>query len=410
MDSDKKEIIENDTLNCEEEKTDSLTVCDKQENYDQLKRSIIKGVFINSLALVSAFLLVCSVYLNYIMYAPKEKDFCDDNLFCGNNLSISEDVLDSVVSRLENELGVSIPEEFEDEYAVLDAVLTNDCLKDDEKEIFYRVIDVIKDNDYLNKEKAYRALRNVDVLHRRRPFTYNDNVQGVYSYVCGSIGIFEKDPDYLILLHEIIHCIYCNSDTDKLPTYFKEGMTELLVNEYFEDYIPYVELECYPFETTAIKMLCEVTSPDTVLKAFSYGDMEYIIQDIATITGNEDEARKALSSFEKILAKHSGDQDENDDVSFEQLAYMCIPVFRGIISAKYKETDDNRRSYFYNEILFSNIFEEDSYDRYIDDLKEYGYFHRAYFSSKLKQKLASDEINEKVSDSKVKTKDKNNVN
>ena len=43
-----------------------------------------------------------------------------------------------------------------------------------------------------------------------------------------------------------------------------------------------------------------------------------------------------------------------------------------------------RKSYFSNLVLFLNIFKEEPYETYIDDLQEYGYIRRAYFSSKLK--------------------------
>ena len=167
----------------------------------------------------------------------------------------------------------------------------------------------------------------------------------------------------------------------------------------------FIELANYPFEIVGVKMLCEVSSPDAVLKAFSTGDMDVIAQDMATVTGDIETARKALSAFEKVYLKHYGELKE--DLTYEEIVNECIPVFRGVITAKYKEEDSNRVSYFYNEILLANIMQEDAYDKYVDDLVEFGSDHKAYFSSKLKNKLASDVIVDKISgDDKTSTKDK----
>ena len=266
--------------------------------------------------------------------------------------------------------------------------------------VFYGFININKDNPYIDREEAYRSLRNVDVLYKCRPYFYDKTVQGAYFHERESIGIFEKDENNMILKHEGIHAIFCNGKTVNLPKYFKEGMTELLVNEYFENK-PFVELENYPFEIAGVKMLCEVTSPDVVLQAFSTGNMDLIALDMAKITGDVDVARKALDAFGKVYLKYYGELEE--DLSYEDIVNDCIPVFRGIITAKYEEKDSNRVSYFYNEILLGNIFYDGAYDKYVDDLVEFGSDHKAYFSSELKAKLASDVIVDKISDGEEKT-------
>ena len=380
---------------------DELDEVEEKENAKFVKTT---RIFWGALTAISALLLCGLIYMKYIMWNPADRDFCQDNLFCGNSLVVSPDELSDITFSLENSLGIKIEDEYKDEYALLYAVLENDCLTDAEKKVFYGFIDIIKDNPYIDREEAYRSLRNVDVLYKCRPYYFDKTVQGAYSHERESIGIFEKDENNLILKHEGIHAIFCNDKTVNLPKYFKEGMTELLVNEYFENK-PFIELANYPFEIVGVKMLCEVSSPDAVLKAFSTGDMDVIAQDMATVTGDIETARKALSAFEKVYLKHYGELKE--DLTYEEIVNECIPVFRGIITAKYKEEDSNRVSYFYNEILLANIMQEDAYDKYVDDLVEFGSDHKAYFSSKLKNKLASDVIVDKISgDDKTYTKDK----
>lgn len=368
---------------------------DEEEENKYKKRS---RVFWGALMFVNALLLVGIIYMSFFMFNPKERTFCNDNLFCGSNLSISSGELNKIVSSLESELGITIPDEYKDEYALLYAVKENDCLTDSEKQVFYSFIDIIKDNPYLDREAAYKSLRNVDVLYKCRPYTYDKNIQGVYAYKYESIGIFEKDEDNSILIHEGLHAIFCNEKTEGLPEYFKEGMTELLVNEYFSDK-PFLELENYPLEIAGVKMLCEVTSPEVVLEAFSCGDMDIIAKDMSTITGDIEVAREALKYFEYAYLKNKGDlPDDKKDLSYEVIANKCIPVFRGIVSAKYEESDRRRVSYFYNEILVGNIFYPDTYDNYVDDLVEFGTDHKGYFSSKLKQQIADKEAIDKLSE------------
>ncbi|MBQ3511251.1 MAG: hypothetical protein IJA30_03010 [Bacilli bacterium] len=380
--------------------TDSLDELE-DEIEEEKNRRFVKGsrIFWAVLAFINALLICGSVYMNFFMWNPKERDLCKDNIFCGNDLSISSDTLNSIVSSMENELGISIDEEFRDEYALLSAIMDNDCLTDSEKDIFYSFIDIIKDNPYIDREEAYSSLRNVEVSRKCRPYMYDKSIQGVYSHELENIGIFEDDKDNLILIHEGIHCIFCNEKTKNLPKYFKEGMTELLVNEYF-DSKPFAELQNYPFEVVAVRMLCEITSPDVVLKAYSCGDMSIIAEEMNKITRNEDDTNTALEAFCKYMMKYEGDLEE--DTSYQDLANICIPVFRGIISAKYDEKHPNRISYYYNEILLANIMEEDAYDKYVDDLVEFGTDHKAYFSSKLKQKLATEKIEDKISEESTK--------
>lgn len=380
--------------------TDSLDELE-DEIEEEKNRKFVKGsrIFWGVLAFINALLICGYIYMNNFMWNPKERDFCEDNIFCGSDLSISSDTLDSIVSSMENELGISIEEEYEDEYALLSAIMNNDCLTDSEKDIFYGFIDIIKDNPYIDREEAYRSLRNVEVSYKCRPYMYDKSIQGVYSHELESIGVFEDDSDNSILIHEGIHCIFCNEKTKDLPKFFKEGMTELLANEYFDDK-PFIELANYPFEVVAVKMLCEVTSPDVVLKAYSCGDMGVIAEDMNKITRNENDTNTALDAFLRYMMKFEGDLDE--DISYQELADLCIPVFRGIISAKYDEKHPNRVSYYYNEILLANTFEEDAYDKYVDDLVEFGSDHKAYFSSALKQKIASEKIEDKISDESTK--------
>lgn len=364
--------------------------------------------FVEAAALLSAFITMCyNIFLWCLVYNPKERELSDDNLFSNNDLIVSEVELNSIINNLEEELGIVIDDEDTEEYALLNAVCENDNLADKEKDICYKTINLIKDNPYLDKEEAYRSLRNVDVSYKYRPFNYDKTITGVYLYQYESIGIFEKDEDFNTLFHEIIHCIYSNEKTKNLPQYFKEGMTELLTNEYFSE-TPFLEATSYPFEIAAVKMLCEVTSPDTVLKAFSCGDMDIIAEEMSWITRDIEEARSALNSLENIFLK-AKDSDSVNKL-YQELSTDALGVFRGIVNVKYAEGSLDRECYYYNEIVFSNLYYDFAYNGFRDNLEEqgncykdyiqslydFGIKEKAYFSSDLIEKFSTADNGKKV--------------
>lgn len=383
---------ESDSAFEEEVGNEGLEVCEEdEEEVDDIFKIIafldnsksFKAICI----LLSAICIVSSLYIKFGLFQFKDRDLSDENIFNGNDLAISDEMLSGVVSELEDALNVTVDNEDYEAFAVLNAILKNENLTETEKEVFYRSYKIIKDNPYINKEAAYRSLLNVDVSYKKRGFSFDKDVEGIYSSNYETIGVFVKDPDNRVLLHEIIHCIFSNEQTKNLPTFFDEGMTELLANEYFSEK-PFYETVNYPIEISAVKMLCEVSTPDAVLEAYSTGDMSIIAKEITKITRNEDDTNKALNAFELLMRQYRGEATEEEKVDNQTLINECIPIFRGIISAKFEEGSKERGSYYYNEILFASILEENPYDSYVDSLVELGYSERAYFSSELKAKVA----------------------
>ena len=55
-------------------------------------------IFWGVLTAISAFLLCGLIYMKYIMWNPAEREFCQDNLFCGSSLAISSDELDDITA------------------------------------------------------------------------------------------------------------------------------------------------------------------------------------------------------------------------------------------------------------------------------------------------------------------------
>lgn len=350
--------------------------------------------FVACIAFLNALLITFAIYKNVGMYNPRPRTFLEDNIFSGSEIVADQAELSAIVERLEDELSITIDDNEASDYYIFDAVVKNKNLTDEEKQLFYKCFDLIKDNPYLNKEEAYKSLLNVDIVYKNRPVSMNKSIQAVYIYSLENIGVFEDDSVHRALMHEIIHCIYSNEKTANLPSFFREGMTELLANEYFEAN-PFCETNSYMFEISAIKMLCEITSADTVLKAFSYGDMGIIADEMETTSGcSREEAMECFDALEKIL---SAERDKNGRIIDRSvLDNKFLTTFGECIDAKYSSDSLSKYSYIYNKILFSNIFSDNPYNDYVEDVMEYGYDFKAYFSTGLKKSLAEKSVIEKL--------------
>ena len=64
--------------------------------------------------------------------------------------------------------------------------------------------------------------------------------------------------------------------------------------------------------------------------------------------------------MEKVILKLKGEIE--DDLSYQDILNSSIPIYRGIVSAKYTEGDLDREAYFYNELLLASVLKENPYD------------------------------------------------
>ena len=354
-----------------------------------------------------AVIAICSMLYIKSLYLPEERQFEMDNMFLGSDVCVSDARVKSVMKEL-CELGYAV--EYDNmNYLLLNAIHCNDNLTDDEKEFCCGFIDMFNDNPYLDKERVYHSLLNLDISYKNRPYIYDDSVEGVYIDKFKSIGIFVDDPDKAVLGHEVIHCICANDGC--LPTFFVEGMTELLANEYFSD-SPFIEFKNYPFEIYAVKMLCDTAGSDVVLKAYTTGDMNLIYEALASYSGTLDDAKKAIGIFEKLFLFLDG-KSENLNFNNDEMTNDLFFYLNNVANAKYgdntEEFNFDRSSYYYNQILFLNIFDSKSKDAISADLEELGVFCKPYFSSKLKLEYSEPTIGVLDDATVVNQKDKEKV-
>ena len=361
-----------------------------QETIEQVEEIKAEGClsrtskFIDILFKVTSILCVLSMMYIHSFYAPQSRNMNMNNLFESNAVIISDASAESICADIENVFDIEVDEE-NDNYLLLNAVMCNENLTFEQKNFCCEYIKLFNDNPYLDKERVYHSLLNVDISYKNRPHIYEDSVEGVYIGAYKSIGIFGKDEDNNTLAHELIHCI-CSNDGN-LPTFFIEGVTELLANEYFSD-SPFIEFDNYPFEIYAVKMLCDAAGSDVVLKAFTTGDMMPIYESLASYYGSVDDAKRAISIFDDLFLNLNGDKTESEYTS-DELSNDLFLYLHEVVTAKYGEDPEkvnfDRSMFFYNEIMLLNVMQEEPMVALLENLEEYGVYCKPYFSSELKE-------------------------
>ena len=186
------------------------------------------------------------------------------NIYNSKSLKVSEAEKDELFRLLEEESGLDNLNNERD--LILTAAANNPNLAKKEKQIIYSLVDIIEDNPHINKKTAYANLKDLNIIYTTRDEEVSESTNGIYLPVDNKITIFTDDKDNTILKHELIHCIFTNTNSYSLPRYLSEGVTELLVDEYFTE-TPFVEEDCYPYEIAIVKVLCEMVGSDNVLEA-----------------------------------------------------------------------------------------------------------------------------------------------
>ena len=347
---------------------------------DEIVIEIKPSKFLNVvLGLASTLCILSAIYINSL-YIPRERSFDNDNLFCDNSLIIDSSAVESICVDLENEFDIDLDYNNENSL-LLNAIYCNDNLSYEDKVFCIKYLDLFNDNPYLDKDRVYFSLLNLDISNKNRPPYYEDNVEGVYIDKFKSIGIFVEDDDNSVKAHELVHCVCANDGN--LPVFFCEGMTELLANEYFSDN-HFLELNNYPFEVFAVKMLCDAAGSDAVLRAFTVGDMSFVYESLASYYGDVSDAKKAIEILNATFLFRNNDSDEfsytSDDISNYLFGYL-----NNVIYNKYENGNLERASFFYNEVMLLNLFESDIATSFMEDLEEYGILCNVYFSSKLRE-------------------------
>ena len=300
-----------------------------------------------------------------------------DNIYYHKELKLSDEELEELEKRISKEIGQDV--EDNDNSIVLGAVLENEKLNNNEKDLIYQMTDLINENRYLDKTEAYDGLRKLDIVYDKNA-DYGKDVMGVYDDYKNQIVIIEDNEENETLLHELVHCTYSDDNYHKLPNFINEGMTELLTNEYFSDN-PFLEEKSYPYEITMVKMLCEVIGEDKVLEAYSKEDTTILVDELNKVM-QIDNADELLKNMDKLT-----DSLGNEKEISEEDVNKVINVFDNYYK-NYDETSIDLEIYLYNKHIIKLLKSDTPYASYIYYLAINGYYVKPYFSEKLKEEYS----------------------
>ncbi len=301
-----------------------------------------------------------------------------DNIYKNRDIKISQEEYNNIINNVENSLGYDVESYKEDDYLLLNAVLENNNLSDSDKYQFLEYGDMFYENPFLNREKAYRNLKDVKIDYNAVRDMDDLSIVGEYDNKENTINIYDDTRD--VKGHEIIHCIY-NVKKSGLDSYFIEGMTELLYNEYFEDN-PFLEINSYPLEVACVKMLGDLCGSDTILEAYSTSSMKPII-DVLSTYSSKGQAKENLELLNNLMSEYRENNEVTHYVDYDNM----ITYFNNVSDKKLDFDGDaiDYNSYKYNLKLFRTIFSDNVVDSYLNTIEYEGIGEKAYFSEKLKE-------------------------
>lgn len=295
----------------------------------------------------------------------------------------SEKDVERIIEKLEKRLNIEIEDSKKDEYLLLNAIDINSNLEEKVKNVFYGYHSIVEECIYMNREAAYESLSTVSIEYKERDENIQKSTLGDYSYVDKKINIYEDDSENSVLLHEGIHCMFYNNQTEKLPKSFTEGVTELLTKEYFSIDPFYIQRK-YPYEVAYIKMLCEIVGTNLVLKAYSIGDFTLITDYMDQYNSTGISSKEILQMYEDAFEKIEDKSNINLPIDKNIVLNVLDKIYMGI-HPELKEY----KAYKYISRLTMCIYEKDPLKFYSDFIKENGILQKAYFSNELQAKCSS---------------------
>ena len=288
----------------------------------------------------------------------------------------NEKTEEQMLQELYDETGIDINNR---NLLILYAVLRNNNLDDNEKDCIYKLSTLICENPYLDIELSYDSLSKLKIEYLGKSDEYDDDTLAVYSNNDNTISVFQikEETNYEILLHELVHSIFTNDKTIKLPKFLIEGETELLTNEYLSN-TPFLEKATYPYEVTMVKLLCEMVGADSVLEAYTTGDLNAINSKLI-YDDNYFETTKFLNNID-IIFKALSNNEKIPEKSYNEFIVYMDKFFEN----NYSNDQEKQELYEYYKGIFNKIYKDDPYTEYNNYINENGIIIKPYYSEQLK--------------------------
>lgn len=364
----------------------------------------MKSRFTNLFKKIEYCLTICS--LSYIIYASvkaggilnllsPEENY--QNIFNGNELDLSnseiEEIKNNLLTELENSIGfIDFEDLDEDRYFLLNAVYENDRLNEEEKRMLYKLIYIILDNQFIDKENSYYTLETLEYCSVAGNLEVNKSgIVARYRSTSNTIEYNENNVSPIIISHENIHALFEDYKFFSLfPSFFNEGVTELLNREYFgSDPFSYDNGEddekisfVYSYELAEVKILCELVGSSKVLEAYSTQDMGCVYDALSEIGGGKKKARNFIRKLSDINIVFDERGFLEDKSVFDEIKWYRDKAFEKDQSSF--ENIMSKEIIDFNTRILECMCQENCSDRSIADIYlEYGTMEKAYFNERL---------------------------
>ena len=224
-----------------------------------------------------------------------------------NYYDIDDDIssikVDSILEKIDKEYDIDRfsldTKEDVESVLLLNAVIDNNKLSEEERELCYSMVPFYLDYDNLNRKSIYERLSNLDIIYSNKEIKVNaTDTKGATYYPDKNI-IICRDKRNIVLKHELFHV---SMPMTNFPKALREGLVSKLTKEYFY-YNSDVSLpSTYREYMALINSLTYIVDSDTLIEVASFNDLEKF-KEVLLSKGSimEDELNNIFSFLDKEL-------------------------------------------------------------------------------------------------------------
>lgn len=225
---------------------------------------------------------------------------------------------------------------------------------DEKKEILNLTKLVIRDNnDYLDQKdilNSFSSLKIVITSNDRLLTNTSDNIIGRYDQETNTLYLKEGlDEDVLntTIFHEFLHFLsksgFVSTSFNKngyIGDALNEGMTQLLVNEYFQN-----QLFVYSNEVSITKVIVEIVGSDFMRECYFSHDLDSLINELSKYVSYEE-----VISLMKNMDNTKVAYNDNDRDNYDSFNRNCWDIIGNIYMNKFgKDMEKDRLMMAYKD-------------------------------------------------------------
>ena len=313
--------------------------------YLDYKYNVLNGNYLRGKDLLLGIILTLGIVANLIII----NDIVDTYAYGRNILSPTMVVAESTE---ENEFSTNFVDKKLSSSDFYKELYNNS--DDEKKEILNLTKLVIRDNnDYLDQKdilNSFSSLKIVITSNDKLLTNTSDNIIGRYDQETNTLYLKEGlDEDVLntTIFHEFLHFLsksgFVSTSFNKngyIGDALNEGMTQLLVNEYFKN-----QLFVYSNEVSITKALVEMVGSDFMRECYFSHDLDSLIDELSKYVSHED-VISLLKNMDNAKIAYN-DEDRDNYASFNR---KCWDIIGNIYMNKFgKDIEKDRLMMAYKE-------------------------------------------------------------